>query len=58
MIGQKDVAFYYADGELFVVPAGSFVIFTPQDVHAPGLAVDGAAPDGTVCKVVVKCRLP
>ena len=55
---QKDAALYHADGEFFVIHAGSFAIFTPHDVHAPGLAVDGSDVSGRVCKVVVKCRLP
>ena len=55
---QKDAALYHADGEFFVIHAGSFAIFTPHDVHVPGLAVDGPDVSGRVCKVVVKCRLP
>lgn len=54
---QQDCALYDANGELFTLQAGSFVIFTPHDVHSPGLAIDGA-DTGEVCKVVVKCRLP
>ncbi len=53
----KDVAFYDARGDLFEVPAGSFAIFGPQDIHAPGL-VGGTPPVvREVLKVVVKCLL-
>ena len=52
---QRDLVFYDAQGDLFEVPAGLFVIFTPQDVHAPSLASGQADPAQPVCKVVVKC---
>ena len=39
------------------VPAGSFVIFTPHDIHAPGLTTDPPESVKQVCKVVVKCRV-
>ncbi len=53
----KDVAFYDARGDLIEVPAGSFAIFGPQDIHAPGL-VGGTLPVVRgVLKVVVKCLL-
>ena len=35
----------------------AFVIFTPDDIHAPGLAVTPSEASATVCKVVVKCRV-
>jgi len=54
---ESDVVFYNAEGSFFDVPAGSFVIFTPHDVHAPGLASDLAEHSKEVCKVVVKCRI-
>lgn len=55
---QKDIVFYRAGGDFFDVPAGSFVIFTPHDVHAPRLASNSRSESGEVCKVVVKCRIP
>ena len=55
---EKDFALYEADGDFFTLQAGSFAIFAPQDVHAPGLAADGPASSADVCKVVIKCRLP
>jgi len=54
---QKDFAFYDATGDLLEVPAGSFVLFMPHDVHAPGLTTEPPAASPRVCKVVVKCRI-
>jgi biofilm protein TabA len=53
---QRDVVFYDAQGELFTISQGSFVVFTPHDVHAPALAVEYPNAVGEVLKVVVKCR--
>jgi YhcH/YjgK/YiaL family protein len=50
----RDIAFYDAQGDLFTVPEGSIVVFAPQDVHAPGLALDRATAGSQVLKVVVK----
>ena len=54
---QKDFLLYDAKGDFFVVGAGSFVIFSPHDAHAPGLAMDPPDASAEVCKVVVKCRV-
>jgi YhcH/YjgK/YiaL family protein len=54
---QKDFALYDVEGDFFAVRAGTFVIFTPHDVHAPGLTDDPHRLPGNVCKVVVKCRV-
>lgn len=51
---QRDVVFYNAQGDLFTVSERSFVVFTPQDIHAPGLVVDRPAALGEVLKVVIK----
>jgi len=51
----KDVAFYDAQGDCFDVRAGSFVVFAPHDVHAPGLAAGSPPVPAEVFKVVVKC---
>jgi len=53
---EKDLVFFDAQGDLFEVRAGMFVLFGPQDVHAPGLACSSGIP-AEVLKVVVKCRL-
>lgn len=53
---QKDVVFYEPKGDLLVFNQGDFAVFTPQDVHAPGLAIDGPT-GGSVLKIVVKVRV-
>jgi YhcH/YjgK/YiaL family protein len=52
---QKDYMLFKADGPLLYVPAGSFAVFTPDEVHAPSLAPNDDDPPGQVLKVVVKC---
>ena len=54
---QKDIIFYHAQGDLLEVPAGSFVIFTPHDIHAPSFTTERPEAPKEVCKVVVKCRV-
>jgi YhcH/YjgK/YiaL family protein len=51
---ERDVAFFDANGDLFTVSAGFFVVFAPWDVHAPGLAPEDSIAAGQVLKVVVK----
>ena len=51
---EDDVYFFDAEGDHFVLHAGQFAVFEPQDAHRPGLAVDELAP---VKKVVVKVRM-
>ena len=51
---EDDVYFFDAEGDPFVVHTGQFAVFTPQDAHRPGMAVDGPAP---IKKVVVKLAL-
>lgn len=54
---DRDVGFFAGPGDLLLVPAGTFTVFAPQDVHMPGVAVD-ESPASRVRKVVVKvdCR--
>jgi biofilm protein TabA len=52
---QTDLVFYEPQGDLLAFRAGDFAIFTPQDVHAPGLAPETGA--GEVFKVVVKVKI-
>ncbi len=54
---QNDYVLYHAQGDFLAVPAGSFAIFAPHDVHAPSVAMGGPEPAADVCKVVVKCRV-
>ena len=51
---EDDVYFFESDGDHFVLHAGQFAVFTPQDAHRPGLAVDGPAQ---IKKVVVKVAM-
>jgi YhcH/YjgK/YiaL family protein len=51
----RDAAFYRPAGVLLPVPAGSFAVFTPHDIHAPGLLPDPASDGGEVLKVIMKC---
>jgi YhcH/YjgK/YiaL family protein len=51
---ERDVAFFAGRGDEFLVPAGTFAIFGPQDVHMPGISANA---DGLVRKVVVKVDL-
>ncbi len=48
---DKDLVIYDGQGDFFVVAAGMFTIFLPQDAHMPCLS-PGAAT--TVRKVVIK----
>lgn len=52
---QSEAILFDADGAMFDIWAGGFTVFMPQDVHAPGLAVDQVPSE--VVKVVVKCRI-
>jgi len=51
---EDDVNFFDAEGDHFVLHARQFAIFTPQEAHRPGMAVDGPAPNR---KVVVKVAM-
>ncbi|MEZ6190302.1 MAG: YhcH/YjgK/YiaL family protein [Phycisphaerales bacterium] len=52
---KNDVAFFTGEGTQLRVPAGTFTVFLPQDVHMPCIADNGKpAP---VRKVVVKVRI-
>jgi YhcH/YjgK/YiaL family protein len=58
---ERDVSFFTGPGDWLYVPAGTFVVFGPSDVHMPGVAFEAAADDGReqslVRKVVVKVEL-
>lgn len=51
---EKDIMFLRGEGNFFVFPAGTFVIFYPNDAHMPSLAPDTPAP---VRKIVLKVLL-
>lgn len=50
---KRDVGFYEAKGAFFDGEPGIFYIFTPADVHRPGIKADGF---DVVKKVVIKVR--
>jgi YhcH/YjgK/YiaL family protein len=49
----KDVANYSAEGNFYIVPAGSFIIFFPLDAHRPNITPGG---NKVVKKIVIKIR--
>lgn len=51
---KKDVIFYEPGIDTFDAPAGTFMIFYPDDIHAPGLATGVPPTPKEVVKVVVK----
>jgi biofilm protein TabA len=52
---DRDVAFFIGNGDFFLVPAGTFAIFSPSDVHMPGVQIEAnQLPGGLVRKIVVK----
>lgn len=53
---DRDVAFFSGTASFIRVPAGSFAIFGPEDVHMPGVALDGEGEAGVVRKIVVKVK--
>ena len=50
----KDVLTLQGEGDFFIVRAGTFVIFGPQDAHMPSLSV--TTPQ-SVEKIVIKVRV-
>ena len=50
----EDYALFAGEGTFFLIRAGSFAVFTPEDVHMPNVAIDAPAP---VKKIVVKVRV-
>jgi YhcH/YjgK/YiaL family protein len=51
---KDDYLLLAGSGDFFTVQAGTFVVFAPQDVHMPTLAVTAPQP---VIKAVVKVRV-
>lgn len=49
----KDVANYSAEGNFYIVPAGTFIIFFPLDAHRPNITPGG---NKVVKKIVIKIR--
>ncbi|MGH7213928.1 MAG: YhcH/YjgK/YiaL family protein [Tepidisphaeraceae bacterium] len=51
---KNDCLFYGGTGSTLLLTAGMFTIYFPEDVHAPGLAVDKPM---SVNKTVIKVRV-
>ena len=51
---EDDVYFFDMEGDYFLLDTGQFAVFTPQDAHRPGVAIDGLAQ---IKKVVVKVAM-
>ncbi len=51
---ESDATLYTGEGTMVPVPAGTFVVFAPQDAHMPSIAITEPA---RVRKVVVKVRV-
>lgn len=51
---EKDVIFYEPGTEYFEAKMGTFMIFYPEDIHAPSLARGNPPVEEDVVKVVVK----
>jgi len=50
----KDVANYSAEGTIYPIPAGTFIIFFPSDAHRPNITPGG---NKVVKKIVIKIRV-
>jgi YhcH/YjgK/YiaL family protein len=50
----KDVANYSAEGKIYTVPEGTFILFFPSDAHRPNITPGG---NKVVKKIVVKVRV-
>jgi YhcH/YjgK/YiaL family protein len=53
-VEEKDVIFYEPSTEMHEVSKGTFMIFYPDDIHAPSLALGNPPTPADVVKVVVK----
>ena len=51
---ERDIVFFNGETTPLILETGMFVIFFPQDVHQPGMQVDGSEK---VKKVVVKVKM-
>ena len=51
---ERDVAFFAGEGDIITLRAGSFAIFSPEDVHRPCMV---SGPSEPVRKIVVKAAV-
>ncbi|NIJ43590.1 YhcH/YjgK/YiaL family protein [Wenyingzhuangia heitensis] len=54
LLTEKDVVFYNGQAANIKLSAGSFMVFYPTDVHAPGIKINQSSK---VIKVVVKVAI-
>lgn len=50
---EKDILFGEGNGSFINASAGNFLIFTPEDAHMPGIAINSPSP---VKKAVIKVK--
>jgi YhcH/YjgK/YiaL family protein len=55
--GESDVVLFDAQGDFIEVSAGQFIIFGPQDVHAPGIVAGSPPVPAETLKIVVKVAI-
>jgi YhcH/YjgK/YiaL family protein len=53
-VADKDIVFFSGETTQLILEAGTFAVFYPQDVHRPGMQIDGPEK---VKKIVVKVKL-
>jgi YhcH/YjgK/YiaL family protein len=51
---ERDIVFFDGEATPLILEPGMFAVFFPQDVHQPGMQVDGSEK---VKKVVIKVRM-
>jgi len=51
---EKDAEMFTGEGSFIAAPAGTFIVFFPEDGHMPGVAIGGPKP---VRKVVLKVKV-
>lgn len=51
---ERDIVFFDGEATPLILEPGMFVVFFPQDVHQPGMQVDGLEK---VKKVVIKVKM-
>lgn len=51
---ERDIVFFAGKTTPLILETGTFVVFFPQDIHQPGMQVDGPEK---VKKVVIKVKL-
>ena len=48
-----DIAYYAGEGKIYVVPAGTFMLFFPSEAHRPNITT---AENKVVKKIVIKIK--